>query len=131
MHIWGLERDAESGASVFSSDGCPVVKRWTHMRGMWTEDARWRSNIFNPNDDLAVRRLARLIATLSTMYRWHRYGGAPGGVGGSSAHFEFSDAGFRWAWEVEGAASESSSESSAAANTRGQRRRGPALPSPP
>lgn len=46
--------------------------------------------------------MARLVATLTTMYRWARYRGTPGTRrDGSSPHFDMSDAGFLWAWTVE------------------------------
>jgi hypothetical protein len=123
MHIWGLERDQQTGVGAFSGEGCSAVKRWTHGKGMWVDERWWRSSIFAPADGLAVKKLARLISTISRMYRWARYGGGTGSTDGSSSHFEFSDAGFRWAWDVEGdaahlapefRASESSTQSTSA-----------------
>jgi hypothetical protein len=103
MHIWGIKREPEVFRGEWSGEGCPTVKAWASEKGLWDEEARWRGQMFHPRDDEGVKKLAKFVATLPQMYRWHWYGGAPSAYSGST-HFEMRPAGFRWAWDMESSA---------------------------
>lgn len=97
MHIWGVVRDRPLGL------GCLAFRRWSHEVGAWSgAPVPWAPVLFHPSSADQVRKLARLITTITKLYRWKRYGGNPvNRADGASEHVTINAASFRWAWEDE------------------------------
>jgi hypothetical protein len=68
------------------------------MVGAWDGQRAWL-RFFDFKNSEEVRRTAKFVAAITSMYRWHWAGGAPGGTSAAaSTHFEMSIAGFLWSW---------------------------------
>ena len=98
MHIWGVVR-----LSDVLQLGCRALRSWAAAVGAWSGGpGPWAVELFSPGDARAIKHLTRLVATITKMYRWKRYGGAQAPrADGAGTHLTFSAASFKFAWDDE------------------------------